>query len=182
MIWETLRLEIWRLSLSDAPFLFRLMNEPSYIEFIGNRGITDLSAAESYLQNKMLSSYRDHGFGLYLLWSKEQERALGICGFVKREYLPDPDLGFALLKNAEGQGYAAESCRALLHYARTELAMERVLAITSLHNERSIKLCRKLGFVLEGSFDLAEGETLNRFALNLGALSFDDPRAGDSKE
>lgn len=158
------------------------MNEPSYIEFIGDRGITDVGVAESYLQSKMLSSYRDYGFGLYLLWSKNQQRALGICGFVKRAYLPDPDLGFALLKNAEGLGYAAESCRALLHYAKTELAMEKVLAITSLHNERSIKLCMKLGFVQEGSFDSMGGETLNRFALTLSALSFDGPPDGDSKE
>lgn len=164
LILETERLKIRRLERPDALFIFQLMNEPSYIEFIGDRGIDDLEAATSYLEDKMMSSYGEHGFGLYLLWSKEEKRALGICGFVKRAYLSCPDLGFALLGDAEGRGYALESCRALLSYAETEFAFEKVFAITSLHNERSMNLCKKLGFTLEASFDL-RGETLNRFAL-----------------
>ncbi|MDF1667433.1 MAG: GNAT family N-acetyltransferase [Planctomycetota bacterium] len=166
LILETERLEIRRLDISDAAFMLRLMNEPSYIEYIGDRGIDNLEAAITYLEKSMLSSYREHGFGLYFLWSKKEQRALGICGFVKRAYLSDPDLGFALLKDAEGQGYASESCQAVLAYAKTTLGFPKVLAISSLHNERSMNLCKNLGFVLEDSFDL-RGERLNRYVLTL---------------
>ena len=163
---ETERLEIRLLHLSDAKFILDLMNEPGYLKYIGDRGVRDLDAAREYLETSMMKSYEHHGFGLYLLSSKKDRTSMGICGFVKREALPAPDLGFAILEEYERQGYVSEACRALLQYAEKTLGFTRVLAITSQDNKRSKSLCKKLGFKRRDSIEL-NGETLLQFELTL---------------
>lgn len=166
LLLETERLEIRLLRLSDAEFILGLMNSPGYLKYIGDRDVRDLDAAREYLETSMMKSYEHHGFGLYLLSSKKDRASMGICGFVKREALPSPDLGFAIFEEYEGQGYVSEACRALLHYAEETLGFMSVLAITSQDNERSKSLCKKLGFRRRGSIEL-NGETLLQFELTL---------------
>ena len=165
-ILETSRLLIYPLELGDASFIFELMNEPGFLRFIGDRKIRDEETARVYLRDRMIGSYEEHGFGLYLLWLKSEQCELGICGFVKRKDLEHPELGFALLKEFEGYGYDRESSEALIEFARMKLGLRRLLAITSVDNPRSIRLCQKLGFVRECSVKLGS-EPLECFGLTL---------------
>jgi RimJ/RimL family protein N-acetyltransferase len=68
---------------------------------------------------------------------------------VKREELPDPDIGFAFLPDFWSKGFAFEAAAAVLKDARERLGLENLLAITSLDNEASIKLLQRLGFRFE---------------------------------
>jgi RimJ/RimL family protein N-acetyltransferase len=93
---------------------------------------------------------------MYTLLLKPMNERIGICGLVKREFLTAPDLGFALLSEHVGGGYALEASRRVISYADTELGMERLYAISQLDNERSLRLLARLGFLHEG---LCPGES-----------------------
>lgn len=142
---ETERLILRRLSVDDTDFILNLLNQPSFIRYIGDRGVRNLSDTRQYIESKFAESYRLFGFGLYLVELKNDKTPIGICGFVKRDSLPDADIGFAFLPEYWSQGYAFESARATLNYGMYFLGLERVLAITAKVNESSEKLLAKLG-------------------------------------
>lgn len=156
IILETERVVLRRLSADDAEFILNLLNQPSFIKYIGDRGLKNSADAASYIEDKFVASYERFGFGLYLVELKTDKTPIGICGFVKRDSLPDADIGFAFLPEYWSQGYAVESARAALEYGRTVLNLERVLAITSPNNESSERLLLKIGFGFERVMKLSE--------------------------
>ena len=142
---ETQRLRLLRMAEEDAPFLLGLLNEPSFLRFIGDRGVRTEDDARAYVRNGPLASYRQHGFGLYTVTLKATAAPIGICGLLRRETLPAPDVGFAFLPAYWSQGYAYESARAVLDHGRDALGVTRVLAVTTVDNAASIRLLEKLG-------------------------------------
>ena len=149
IVLETDRLVLRRLTLNDAPFIIELVNEPSFLRYIGDRGVRSLQDARRYLLSGPIASYERFGFGLYLIFVKATGEAVGMCGLLKRDTLPDVDVGFALLPAHWRQGYAAEAAAAVLDYGRTRLGLERIVAITSPDNVASIALLEKLGLKFE---------------------------------
>lgn len=73
-------------------------------------------------------------------------KPIGMCGFLKRDYLEHHDIGFAFLPEYEGKGYATQATITALKYAKTHLNFKTVMAITTPDNERSVKLLKKSGF------------------------------------
>jgi RimJ/RimL family protein N-acetyltransferase len=156
---ETERLTLRWLTPDDAPFMLRLLNEPSFHRFIGDRGIRTVAQAQQYLEEGPVTSYRDNGYGLYLVSSRELEmdeagQPMGICGLVRRPTLEHADIGFAFVPEFWRKGYALEAAMAVMKHA-AELELDPVLAITSLDNERSIALLDKLGFAFDRTLRLA---------------------------
>ena len=143
---ETDRLILRRLTLEDAPFIYELVNEPSWLRFIGDRGVRTLDDARAYIRKGPIAMYETFGFGLYAIQRKPDGAPMGLCGLIKRDFLTDFDLGFAFLPSFRGQGYAREAAAAVLIHAKEVGNLARVAAITSLDNERSIKLLESLGF------------------------------------
>lgn len=146
-VFETERLVLRRFTTDDAPFILRLLNEPSFIENIADRGVRTLEQAAEYITNGPMASYQANGFGLYLVAVKETGEAAGMCGLLRRDTLPHPDVGYAFLPEFWSRGYAFEAAKATLDYGRRELGMGTILAIVSPGNAPSIALLRKLGFV-----------------------------------
>ena len=152
---ETERLSLRKLTIEDAQFILTLLNEPSFIRYIGDKQVRNVEDAEAYILNGPVASYERNGFGLYLVELRESYTPVGMCGFLKREELPDPDIGFAFLPEFWRKGFAFEAAAALLQDARARLKLQRILAITSLDNEASIKLLERLGFRFERVTQLA---------------------------
>lgn len=147
---ETERLVLSELSVDDdAEFIFGLLNEPSFKRFIGDKEIHNLDAARTYIAEKAIRHYERHGFGLYRVTLKRESAPLGICGLVKRDEFPQPDLGFAFLKAQWSNGYAFESSLAILRHSREELGFDRILAMADKGNIASTRLLDRLGFRLE---------------------------------
>jgi RimJ/RimL family protein N-acetyltransferase len=146
---ETKRLILRRLSTGDAAFILELLNQPSFLRFIGDRGVRSLNEAEKYLRQGPLDSYARLGFGLYRVELKNGHAPAGICGLIKRENLEDVDIGYAFLPQFWSQGYACEAASAVMAYAREVLKLNRVVAIVAPDNERSIRVLEKIGLSFE---------------------------------
>lgn len=142
---ETERLHIELANLDDKEFFFTLLNSPNWLKYIGDRGIKTLQDAVNYIQNSLIKSYCEKGFGLYKLVLQENNAPIGICGFLKRDYLDSVDIGFAVLPEYEGKGYTYEAAKAILEYGKTQLDMKVVYGITTNNNAGSQHLLEKLG-------------------------------------
>jgi RimJ/RimL family protein N-acetyltransferase len=163
---QTARLCLRQFDRADAPFIFELLNEPSWLQYIGDKGIRTLSDAERYIEDGPVSMYARLGFGLYRVELTPSGESVGMCGLIKRDSLEDVDLGFAFLSRFWGHGYAYEAAAAVISYASMRLAIDRLLAITLPNNQASIKLLRKLGFTLERLISAAgSGEELMLFSI-----------------
>jgi len=164
IMYQTERLLLRQFSEDDAPFVLTLLNEPSFLRYIGDKKIRTLADAQQYILNGPVASYERHGFGLLLVELKESHTPIGMCGLLKREELPDPDIGFAFLPAFWNKGFAFEAATAVLKDARERLELERILAITSLDNEASIMLLERLGFKFDKVVRLSpDGEQVKLF-------------------
>jgi RimJ/RimL family protein N-acetyltransferase len=164
----TERLRLRRLVLDDAPFILRLVNDPSWLEFIGDKGVRTEDHARNYLAQGPIDMYARLGFGLYLVALRDGEVPIGICGLIKRESLADVDIGFAYLPEFRGKGYAQEAALAVMTHAKRDYSIRRLVAITAPKNEKSIRLLARLGMTLEKSIDLPrDGGKSLLFARNL---------------
>ena len=160
---ETPRLILRRFTVDDAEFILTLLNEPSFLRYIGDKKVRNLEDARQYILNGPIASYERNGFGLYAVELKESHTPIGMCGLLKREELPDPDIGFALLPDFWNRGFAFEAAAAVLQDARQKL--ERILAITTPHNDASIDLLERLGFGFDRFIQMADGQQLKLFLL-----------------
>jgi RimJ/RimL family protein N-acetyltransferase len=161
---ETERLCLRRLELHDASFILDLLNQPSFMRYIGDKGVRNLADACDYLEKGPIGSYRRFGFGLYLTSLREVGTPIGICGLVKRDALQDVDVGFALMPQFAGAGYATESAAAVLAYGRREFGLERIVGITSPDNYASIAVLEKIGLRFERNLQLdAKGGEVKLF-------------------
>jgi RimJ/RimL family protein N-acetyltransferase len=153
---ETPRLILRWLAVDDAEFMLQLLNQPSFLRFIGDKGVRTIADARGYILEGPVRSYERFGFGLYLTELKKTGAPIGICGLLKREQLDDVDVGFAFLPQFWRQGYAFESASAVLAYGREALGLTRIVAITNPENVSSINLLEKLGLRFERVIKLSE--------------------------
>lgn len=165
---ETQRLALRKLVPSDAPFMLGLLNDPAWIRHIGDRGVRTVEGARDYLEARVISMYERLGFGLWMVERREDPAPMGICGLVKRDTLPEVDLGFAFMPEYRGQGYAYESALAVREHATRALGIARLLAITSPANVDSSRLLVRLGFALEREMPWAgdEKDVVSVYAFN----------------
>jgi ribosomal-protein-alanine N-acetyltransferase len=158
-ILETDRLTLRRFAIDDAPVALELLNDPAFLRFVGDRGVRTIDAARDYLLQGPIDSYERHGYGLYLVERKDGRTPVGMCGLLKRPFLDDPDIGFALMPRFRSLGYAFEAASAVMTYARESLHLGRIVAVVSPGNERSIRLLGRLGMIAEGTIEWPDGGT-----------------------
>ncbi len=153
---ETKRLQLLEFKKSDAAFILELINEPDWIEFIGDKNVHDVNDAQNFIENNLRPSYSKNGFGLFLVQLKDTKESIGMSGLVNRKGLDDIDIGFAFLARHRRKGYAYESSKAMLEFAKNTLKIERIVAITHPENMASGNLLEKLGLIYDRMVDLSE--------------------------
>jgi RimJ/RimL family protein N-acetyltransferase len=167
---ETDRLILRRLTAADAEFMFELVNDPSWLRYIGDRGVRNLDDARNYILDGPVAMYDRLGFGLYLVELRDTGAPIGICGVLKRDSLDDVDIGFAFLPRHWGNGYAFESAAAVKAYANEALGLRRLVAITSPDNDASIRVLERIGFRFEKMIrGHGDAEELRLFAADLSS-------------
>ena len=161
---ETDRLTLRRLTLDDAEFIFRLVNDPSWLRFIGDKNVRNLEDAVRYLREGPLDMYERYGFGLYRVEERETGAVAGMCGLIKRDTLPDADVGYAFLPEFRGKGYAYEAAAAVLEHGHRVFGLKRILAIVSPDNASSIRVLEKAGMKFERLAEFRPGDPVKVFA------------------
>lgn len=142
---ETERLILRRVTIADADLLLAVWNDPAFMRHVGDRGVRTISEAVEAMESGALKLYADYGYGPYAMVRKADGSRIGICGLFKRDNLEFPDIGFGVLPDYCGQGYAGEASIAVMAHARDDLAIETLTAIVSQDNVASIGLIEKLG-------------------------------------
>lgn len=155
---QTERLTLRRLTFDDAPFLVLLLNQPSFLAQIGDRGVRTVDDARRYLRDGPMAMYERYGFGLWHVSRKTDGAAIGLCGLLRRDNLPDVDVGYALLPEFWGNGYALEAVSATLRHAAQKFGLERVIAVVSDGNVASTRVLEKAGLRFERKASLRAGE------------------------
>ncbi|MGB5255943.1 MAG: GNAT family N-acetyltransferase [Woeseiaceae bacterium] len=146
---ETERLYLRRMTRADAPFMLSIWNDPAFLRNVGDRGIRTVEDAEAALTEGALSLYKNYGYGPYCMILKHAKREIGICGLFRRDNLEHPDIGFAVLPAYYRSGLTLEAARAVIEYARNDLAINHLTAIVAPQNVASIRLIEKLGMTFE---------------------------------
>jgi len=154
----TERLTLRPLTFEDDAFILELVNEPSFIEHIGDKRVRTLEDARAYIKSGPLASHSMHGFGLDRVEISSTGQPIGMCGLLKRDILSDPDVGYAFLPEFWSHGYASEAVRAVLDDARQRLLFDRIAAVVSNENPASIRLLERMGFRFQRMFVFHEGE------------------------
>jgi RimJ/RimL family protein N-acetyltransferase len=90
---------------------------------------------------------------------------IGTCGILRKDWLDDPDIGYAYLPQFWGRGYAREAAAAVLAHGHGAWALDRIVAVVTPHNAASIRLLEKIGMHFERTVvDPKSGEQLSLFA------------------
>ena len=161
---ETERLILRKFTSDDAAFMLELLNEPSFLHNIGDKGVKTVDEAVSYLQTGPMASYQRFGFGVYLVELKETGTAIGLCGLIKRDELPDVDVGFAFLPAYWSKGYASEAAAAVVGFGKREFGIQRIVAIARPDNTGSIRVLEKLRLRFDRLVDVFnDGSELSLF-------------------
>ncbi|WP_047982017.1 GNAT family N-acetyltransferase [Ornithinibacillus contaminans] len=164
---ETERLALRRLDETDAEFIFKLLNEPGWIKYIGDKGINTLEDAVTYILTGPRTMYDQVGFGLFLTELKQDHTPIGLCGLIKRDGLEDVDIGFAFLEDYQSKGYAYEAAQATVSFAK-QIGLDRIVAITTKDNDSSSRLLEKIGMKQDGFVTLPnDTEELKKYVLEL---------------
>lgn len=166
-ILATARLNLRTVEPGDAAFYLALLNDPAFVEQLGDRGLRTLDDAREALAVGPIAMQDERGHSLYVVALKETGVPIGMCGLIKRDSLDGVDIGYAFLPAWRGQGYAFEAGVAVLGFAPS-LGLRRVLAITSPNNIASNYLLRKMGLRFERFVHLAPGDAgTNLYSIDL---------------
>ena len=156
----TERLVLRLISIDDASFILRLLNDETFIRFIGDRKVRNEDQALNYVKTLQERHHSNAEFA-FAVTLRGTDEAIGICSLFKRESLDAPDIGFAFLAEYRKRGYAFESAFATLEFAKSVLQMKRVVAVCDGQNAQSIALLKKLGLHFESQINFGDHDELS---------------------
>lgn len=166
---ETERLKLREMTERDGEFYLDMLNDPDFKRYIADRGVRDVEGALTNMRDRVFASYDAHGFGMWLVSRRDTGAPVGMAGLVKREFLADVDLGYALLPSGRGAGYATEVCRGIMQFAARAFGFRRLAAIVSPDNAASIRVLERLGFEYAGRVRFPDdGDVCEHFLCELG--------------
>ncbi|CAG7939314.1 unnamed protein product [Penicillium olsonii] len=153
----------------DSPehcaFLVKLWNTEEFIKTSGRTGIDTPEKASNFLRNRVHADYARNNYGIFLVSLKPNENAtlsestpIGTVSLMKGDS-PDsylaPDIGYAILPEETGKGYATEAAVALLEYARKELGVDSAFGFCAWDDRHSARVLEKIGFEFRGERKLS---------------------------
>lgn len=165
VILTTARLVLREFTVDDAPFIVQLLNTPGWLQHIGDRKVRTTEEGAAYLERIIINGYRTIGYGFWLVERKGDHVPVGMCGIYQRDYLECPDIGYALLPEYEGQGYATEAATATLRLAHEQFGFIEICAIVTPVNHSSIRVLERIGMTFKKSIVVPpDSEELSLFS------------------
>jgi ribosomal-protein-alanine N-acetyltransferase len=155
---ETPRLRLRKLTVDDAGFVFRLINDPAFLANIGSKGVRSLEDARRFILEGPWTNQRRPGYGQFLIELKDEGEPVGVCGLLYRDTLDVTDIGFAILAHYRRRGLAFEAADAVMEYGHSTLGIASIVALTSHENLPSIGVLEKLGMKFERTVKMSDGD------------------------
>jgi RimJ/RimL family protein N-acetyltransferase len=147
---QTDRLVLRRWRAEDREPLAAINADPEVMRFIGTGAVLGRGLSDD-LAVRFEREWETRGFGLWALSARDDpdDALLGFCGLTVPAFLPSVlpavEIGWRLARHAWGRGYATEAAREAIAFGLSEQAIEEILAIVDPRNERSLRVCEKLG-------------------------------------
>lgn len=147
---ETERLRLRAHTAADLPACLPLWNDPIVTRFIGGRPYTEEETWQRV--QRYAGSWVLLGHGFWVIEEKSTGKLIGEIGIMDARRDIDPpfgdnrELGWALLPEVHGHGYASEALAAVLDWEKQVFNAPRVLALIDPDNAPSIRLAEKYGF------------------------------------
>ena len=145
LILETERLRLRWFTDADADFLRALLNDPGWLANIGERNVRTRRQARAWIATRHTATYGRLGFGFWGVERRSDGCLLGMCGLIKRDTLMEADVGYALMPEFRGLGYAREAAAACVRYAQDVLGLAEVWGITGPDNAASAAVLQQIG-------------------------------------
>lgn len=140
IVLQTERCVLRRFIASDAENLFLMNSDLDVMKFTGDKPFDDLASAIEFIES--YDAYERTGMGRWAVVT-EKDGFIGWCGLKQHEdYV---DLGFRFMKNQWGKGYATETAKAVIHYAFSNMNIDRIIGRVASENKASIRVLEKLG-------------------------------------
>lgn len=149
-------------SPKHCAFLVELYNSPLFLSTEGKTGIYNDVQARERIETRFLAEHKRNGYGTYLVSLKTTpetsfagSKPVGSVSLMKGDTITAPDLGYSIIPEMNGKGYATESSKALLDYARKELGVTEVFGFFDANNAHSRRVMEKVGLEDRGNVKLA---------------------------
>ena len=126
---QTKRLMLRKINVDDAAFVLRLVNEPSFVSNIGDKGLKNLHDAERFILEGYWTNQERSGYGMFLVMLKGRGDPIGSCGLLYRKVLDVTDIGFAFLPEFWNRGFAYEAAEAIIKYGYSALGVKNIVGL-----------------------------------------------------
>jgi len=165
VILETKRCIVREMSEDDLEELYRLYEDKNVTRYMEDLFV-DKEEELAYIKNYVERIYSYYGYGIWNVIKKDTMELIGRAGVEYKSESDGLELGYLIGTDYQKCGYATEVCLEIIHYVKSELAAEKIVAIMDEENQASIALCRKLGFreVLENKL---KDDHYLKFEINL---------------
>jgi RimJ/RimL family protein N-acetyltransferase len=150
-IFETKRLIIRRYAMDDLDDFFRLNGDPEIMQFI--RPAQDYEHSKEFLQKIIESYLTSPGLGRWGMISSESMEFIGSFALIPVDHMNKIQIGYSLLKQNWGKGYASEAVKGGIVYAFNQLKLPEIAGITYPANVSSQKVLLQNGFLFEKTFE-----------------------------
>jgi ribosomal-protein-alanine N-acetyltransferase len=150
---ETKRMQLKCVETSDRDFIFEEFQNEFINQFLfDEEPMTAIEQADSLIEFYEMKEPRNQN--RWVLLDKLSGRKMGTCGFHRwdREK-SEVEIGFELLKQFTGKGYMTEAVNAMIEFARSNMNIQKIIAIVYLENDKCKRLLEKLGFEIVGQQD-----------------------------
>ncbi|MBL8669634.1 MAG: GNAT family N-acetyltransferase [Alphaproteobacteria bacterium] len=104
------------------------------------------------------ATWRDKGFGMWVLRRRETGGFVGICGLMERADLDAVALRFALRQEEQGAGLASEAVAAALAFAFETRGLDRVVGVARAANVGSRRVMERAGMRFEWAWTRNDAE------------------------
>lgn len=153
---ETERLLLREILPADEEGMFALDSDPEVQQFVGGKPITTRQQSREMI-GYIRQQYQENGIARWAVIRKDTDEFIGWAGlkFIREtinnhtEYY---DLGYRLIKQYWGLGYATEAARAALNYGFNQMHLKQIFAMADSRNKNSRNVLEKAGLTYVHTF------------------------------
>ena len=145
---ETSRLRLRMFTPGDLDALSQITGDPEVMRYLGTSGARSREKTKNTI-DAILRHWEEHGFGIWAVEHKADQRLIGWCGLQMLEKTPEIEIAYLLARDYWNQGLATEAGRAAIEYGFNGLKLERIVAIALPENVGSSRVMEKIGMKYE---------------------------------